>query len=83
MNITQLAQAALSDHHIDTFLVTESDWTGQKTKTPVEVLPTLMDCVLRSCALAVQGKVGWILNPNPFDKITVRPAFDAGEVMPV
>ena len=49
---------------------------------PVEVLPNLMQCVERSIALAFKGRVAWILNPDPFSKIDMKPAFDAGEVMP-
>jgi hypothetical protein len=45
---------------------------------PVEVLPNLMQCVERSIEMAMRfGKVGWILNPDPFSKIEMKPAFDA------
>lgn len=43
---------------------------------PVDTFPNLMQCVERSLGLAMKGRVGWILNPDPLDGLPMDGAFD-------
>lgn len=90
-------RAAMDGFKIEVFFVTVADWnkatddhsvkdpTCTENKlmgVPVELFPRIMDCTDRSVELALKGRVGWILNPDPFSKIEMKPAFDAEDFEP-
>ena len=45
---------------------------------PVEVRPSLLSCVHRSITLNEEGKLGWLLNPDPFAGVVFEKA-DGGD----
>lgn len=46
---------------------------------PVALGGDLVQCVEISLDYCRRGKIGWILNLNPFRNMVIKPAFDEGE----
>jgi len=63
-----------AQHHV---VKDPSSTTNMLMGVPVELFARVLDCVHRSVELAINGRVGWILNLDPLSKIEMRPAFDA------
>jgi hypothetical protein len=90
-----IAMARVLGREIFAFLVTAGSWNeiidphvipdpfGTEKKLmgiPVEVFPSLLACAQRAmCLESFQHRLGWVLNPRPFENLEVKPAFDCYE----